>query len=66
MQTAVNTLPLLETLKRIRKTPSLNARKRGTVLSGLITQQSVAAVFLSVLGVYFVVSCDSRNYYVAF
>lgn len=52
MQTAVNTLPLLETLKRIRK----------TVLSGLIAQQSVLAVFLSVLGVYFVVASDSRNY----
>ena len=62
MQTAVNTLPLLETLKRIRKTPSLHARKPGTVLSGLITQQSVSAVFLSALGVYFVVSSDSRNY----
>ena len=32
------------------------------VLSGLITQKSVSAVFLSVLDVYFVVSSDSRNY----
>ena len=62
MQTAVFTLPLLETLKWIRKTPSLHARKPGTVLSGLITQKSVSAVFLSVLDVYFVVSSDSRNY----
>lgn len=34
MQSAVFTLPLLETLKWIRKTPSLHARKPGTVLSG--------------------------------
>ena len=55
MQTAVFTLPLLEALKRIWKTSSLNAPKRGTVLSGLIIQQSIWAVFLTVLDVYFVV-----------
>ena len=62
MQTAVFTHSLLDTLKRIRKTSSLNARKPGSVLSGLITHQSVFAVFLTVLDTYFVVFSDSRNY----
>lgn len=60
MQTAVFTLPLLETVKRIMKKTSLNARKPGTVLSRLITQHLVSAVFLTVLDVYFVVFYDSR------
>ena len=50
------------TLKRIWKTSSFNARKPNTVLNGLNTPQSVSAVFLTALGVYFVMFNDSRNY----
>ena len=50
------------TLKRIWKTSTLNARKPDTVFNGLNTSQSVSAVFLTVLDVYFVVFGDSRNY----
>ena len=55
MQTAVFTL------KRIWKTSSLNAREADTD-NGLNTPQSVSAVFLTVLDVYFVVFSDSKNY----
>ena len=55
MQTAVFKL------KRIWKMSSLNARKPDTVLNGLNTPQSVSAVFLTVLDLYFVVFSDSRN-----